>query len=471
MHYDIIIIGGGAAGLMAAVGAGRAGGKQGTGGKQAGGAENSKERLRILVLEKMPRPGRKIVITGKGRCNFTNMKDWASFSPHVRANSNLLRPAFYNLTPEALADFFRSEGLEVDIERGDRAFPHSHKSMDVVDTLYNAAIRSGATVRTGSEVGQIGFEEEFGERLFAVTCTDGSEFSASRLILATGGLSYPSTGSTGDGYRFAKEMGMEIKNCFPSLTALVPKGYKLTGNNPEEGRSSQTHIDRSCELSALGTALCGIQLKNVGLALKVNGNQVQEAEGDLDFTDGGIEGPIGFAVSRNAVKAMINGGKVSLGINLKPGVDKAELTARINGLWKEIKSDPRSKGKSERQAGKILLGKLMPWELVQGFLKCNPSVFSGKNGRETLKLNSLVNSLTDWTFDLEGHVGYERCVITAGGVSGEEIIPKTMESRKVKGLYVCGELLDIDADTGGYNLHIAFSTGVLAGQSAAKSLR
>ncbi|MGM9769771.1 MAG: NAD(P)/FAD-dependent oxidoreductase, partial [Candidatus Cryptobacteroides sp.] len=139
--------------------------------------------------------------------------------------------------------------------------------------------------------------------------------------------------------------------------------------------------------------------------------------------------------------------------------------------WKEIKSDPRSKGKSERQAGKILLGKLMPWELVQGFLKCNPSVFSGKNGRETLKLNSLVNSLTDWAFDLEGHVGYERCVITAGGVSGEEIIPKTLESRKVKGLYVCGELIDIDADTGGYNLHIAFSTGFLAGQSAAKSLR
>lgn len=473
MHYDIIIIGGGAAGLMAAIGAG-----------------TTNPALSVLVLEKMPRPGRKIVITGKGRCNFTNLKDWGAFAPHVRANSNVLRASFQNLTPQGLIDFFKNEGMPAVVERGDRAFPESHRSMDVVDTLVNAANRRGVRIRTGAEVAGIAVEEEYGERIFSVSLADGDTLTCSRLILATGGLSYPATGSTGDGYRFAESLGLELKPRFPSLTALVPRGYKNAGettaqrvaaalsevNSVSAGRpafsrgpaAGRGHIDRSSSLSETGKLLCGIQLKNVGVSLLVNGNMVQEMEGDLDFTDGGIEGPAGFNISRNAVKAIVNGGKVSVIVNLKPGVPMEEFRPRVEKLWEEVRNDPRSNKRPIRHVARVLLGKLMPWELTQAFLKCNSSVIGTTKGREVLKINALIDAVTSWKFDIEGYVGYERCVITAGGVSCDEVVPKTLESRKIKGLYLCGELLDLDADTGGYNLQIAFSTGYLAGQSAAR---
>ena len=217
MTYDVIIIGGGAAGLMAAYGA-----------ATALSSRKDHRKVSVAVLEKMPRPGRKIMITGKGRCNFTNMKDWSAFSTHIRSNSNVVRPAFYNLTPERLADFFRANGMESVTERGDRVFPESHKSMDVVDALAKACLKEGVRIETGFEVSEIGTEEDNGNKIFTVRGRNGGFFMGSRLILATGGLSYPTTGSTGDGYRFAEVFGHSIKPCFPSLTALVPKGYKLT---------------------------------------------------------------------------------------------------------------------------------------------------------------------------------------------------------------------------------------------------
>ncbi|MGN1233395.1 MAG: NAD(P)/FAD-dependent oxidoreductase [Candidatus Cryptobacteroides sp.] len=459
MHHDIIIIGGGAAGLMAAI-----------------GARKTNSGLSVIVLEKMPRPGRKIVITGKGRCNFTNLKDWGAFAPHVKVNSNVLRASFQNLTPQGLIDFFENEGMPTVVERGDRAFPESHKSMDVVDTLVNAANRMGARIRTGAEVACVSIEEEYGEKLFSVTLADGDTLTCSKLILATGGLSYPATGSTGDGYRFAESLGLALKPRFPSLTALVPRGYKNAGETTAQrvaaalsgAAAGKGHIDRSSALSETGKMLCGIQLKNVGVSLLVNGNVIQEMEGDLDFTDGGIEGPAGFNISRNAVKAIINGGKVSVLVNLKPGVPMAEFRPRVEKLWDEVRNDPRSNKRPIRHVARILLGKLMPWELTQAFLKCNSSIIGSSKGREMLKINALVEAITNWRFDIEGYVGYERCVVTAGGVSCDEVVPKTLESRKIKGLYLCGELLDLDADTGGYNLQIAFSTGYLAGQSAAR---
>lgn len=455
MHFDIIVIGGGAAGLMAAAGAGSQGAKS------------------VLVLEKMPRPGRKIVITGKGRCNYTNLKDWNSFQPHIRANSNVLRSAFYNLTPEKLMDFFAQHGLESVVERGDRVFPASHKSMDVVDVLTNAVERVGGKIETEREVQEIYVEEEYGERIFVVNCTGGYAYSASRVIIATGGLSYPLTGSTGDGFRFATDFGHSLKPCFPSLTALVPKSYKEVISIPQYEFASdglKYHIDRSVPLSETGKELCGVHLKNVGLSLEVNGTIMKEFEGDVDFTDGGIEGPLGFSVSRDAVKSLINGSKVALILNLKPGVPINEFVARVETLWNEVRRDSRSKGKNARYLLKVLLGKLMPWELIPGFMKCHTGLISGKKGYEVLKVKSLVSAVVAWRFEVVGYVGYERCVVTAGGVSADEIVPKTMESRKVKGLYFCGEVLDIDADTGGYNLHSAFAEGFLAGMSAAKSL-
>ena len=449
---DVIVVGGGAAGLMAAYAAAREG---------AG----------VIVLEKMPRPGRKIMITGKGRCNFTNVKPWDEFSRHIRTKPNFLRPSFYNMDPEAVLSFMEDHGVPVIVERGDRAFPQSHRAMDIVDALVAAARRQGADI--------------------LISCRGGKTFSCYKLIIATGGLSYPATGSTGDGYRWARGFGHSLVDCFPSLTALVPKGYKTAeerlsvgqvaakvlgsagGWDTEESRGDKTerkdpglpegypetrgHIGRGQPLSEMGRELCGIHLKNVSLSLYVGSDRVQTETGEMDFTDGGIEGPIGFALSRAAVKAIVNGGKVAVSLDLKSGIPENELIGRISSLREDIKKDPRSRNASRQALETVLVGKLLPRELVRPFMRANA-------GRD------IARALKDWRFEIEGYVGYERCVVTAGGVSTDEVLPKTMESRLCKGLYFCGEVLDIDSDTGGYNLQTAFSTGFLAGQSSAKSL-
>ena len=489
---DIIIIGAGAAGLMAAYGAA---GMKATGSKAAEGAG-----CKVLVLEKMPRPGRKIMITGKGRCNFTNVKPWNEFSQHIHPKPNFLKPSFYNLTSEKMIDFLAEQGMESVVERGDRAFPASHLASDVVDALLRAAEGAGAEVLCGKEVSEVSQTKEF-----TIKCSDGSSYSCRKLIICTGGLSYPKTGSTGDGYKWAVQMGHSIKTLFPSLTAIVPVGYKVLGpltpltpapmgqpladqhpknrqifgdpdqhpknrqifGDPGGGMSipsiapkTKGHIDRSTPLSETGKMLCGNQMKNVGLSLVIDGNTAVDEFGDMDFTDGGIEGPIGFKVSRKCVNSIINGSKVYAVIDLKPAVDLEDLTVRINTLWNEIAKDKRSANKLYKDRFKVLLTKVLPMQLIPAFIKLNPNVDH----------KSLPKALKNWKMEIEGYVGYERCVVTAGGVSQEEVSPKTLESRLTKGLYFAGEVLDLDADTGGYNLQTAFSTGYLAGISAAKEL-
>lgn len=455
MKTDILIIGGGAAGLMAAYGA-------------ASTLRKAGSDASVTVLEKMPRPGRKIMITGKGRCNFTNVKDWNEFSAHIRTNPNFVKPAFFNLTPEKLTEFFSSLGMPSVVERGDRAYPASYHSTDVIDALVRACNGVGVKIETEAEVSGI---VSISDHRIDISSADGRNWSCSRLIIATGGLSYPGTGSTGDGYRFASESGHTVTPLFPSLTALVPKGYKVVEEN---GRRS-THIDRSTPLTELGEKLKGIQLKNVGVQLLIEGTVADSEFGDIDFTDGGIEGPIGFQLSRKAVKALINGSRVSLVLDLKQGVPLTELTTRVKELWSQIDKDPRSRGLREKEKCRILLGKLMPWELIPAFQAMHPEIITlERRGRKDTKvwvnLVSIAKALKEWSFDIEGYVGYERAVVTAGGVSTDDVVAKTLESRKVPGLYFCGEVLDIDCDTGGYNLHCAFATGLLAGQSAAKSI-
>ncbi|MBQ8048395.1 MAG: aminoacetone oxidase family FAD-binding enzyme [Bacteroidales bacterium] len=449
MHSaDIIIIGGGAAGLMAAAGAAETMAKNGTDGK-------------VIVLEKMPRPGRKIMITGKGRCNFTNVKPWNEFNGHIHPKPNFLKPSFYNLTSEKMVDYLQEHGMEAVIERGDRAFPASHLASDVVDALVRAAEQAGAEIHCGKEVRTISrhtrnesCHPEQSEGSFTIECTDGSEYTCGKLIICTGGLSYPKTGSTGDGYGWAKEFGHSIRPLFPSLTAIVPKGYKHDSTDSE----MKGHINRNVQLSEIGESLCGIQLKNVGISLIVDGNEAQNEFGDLDFTDGGIEGPIGFKVSRKCVNAIINGSKVSVVLDLKPAVDIEDLTVRINTLWNEVSKDKRSANKLYKDRFRILLTKVLPMSLIPAFQKLNPNADH----------KTLAKVLKNWKMDITGFVGYERCVVTAGGVSLEEVTPKTLGSRLIPGLYFAGEVLDLDADTGGYNLQTAFSTGYLAGISAAK---
>ena len=431
---DIIIIGGGAAGLMAAAGAGNILG--GTG--------------RVIVLEKMARPGRKIMITGKGRCNFTNVKPWNEFSGHIYPKPNFLKPSFYNLNPEKMIEFLEDYGMESDVERGDRAFPTSHLASDVVDALLRAAQQNGAEVLCNKEVKSIIHKEDS----YSIKCADGCEYTSCKLIIATGGLSYPKTGSTGDGYQWAKALGHSVKSLFPSLTAIVPKGYKNT--TQEKG-----HIDRSTPLSEIGEALCGNQLKNVGLNIHIDGNLAVSEFGDLDFTDGGIEGPIGFKVSRKCVNSIINGSKVRAEIDLKPAVEIEDLTVRINTLWNEISKDKRNANKLYKDRFRILLTKVLPMSLIPAFIRTSPEIDH----------KTLPKALKAWKMEIVGYVGYERCVVTAGGVSLDELTAKTLESKLTPGLYFAGEVLDLDADTGGYNLQTAFSTGYLAGISAAKSLK
>ena len=482
---DIIIIGGGAAGLMAAAGAAKTFAEK---------SENGSVRGRVIVLEKMPRPGRKIMITGKGRCNFTNVKQWNEFQEHIHPKPNFLKPSFYNLNSEKMLAFLEEHGLSVVVERGDRAFPESHLASDVVDALVRASQKAGAEILCNKEVKDISAKNSHtseapqidssfnagdasdviaGEACqspnrFRIKCHDGSEYICSKLIICTGGLSYPKTGSTGDGYGWAEQTGHKIRPLFPSLTAIVPKGYKDTtpAYQSNESKSEKKpsalkgHIDRGVPFAEFGKLLSGNQLKNVGLSLYIDGNEAQYEFGDLDFTDGGLEGPIGFKISRRCVNAVINGSKIYVTLDLKPAVEPEDLTVRISTLWNEVMKDKRSANKQYKERFKVLLTKVMPMSLIPAFVKANPNTDH----------KTLAKTLKSWKMEIEGFVGYERCVVTAGGVSTEDLTPKTLESRIVPGLYFAGEVLDLDADTGGYNLQTAFSTGYLAGICAAKSI-
>ena len=406
--YDIVIIGGGAAGLYAAA--------------TLSSLNMEGASLKVLLLEKMHRCGLKIGITGKGRCNLTNTKPWEEFSSHIHPKNIFLKNSFYGMSNLSTMEFFETIGLPLVVERGDRVFPQSMKATDVPSVLEKHILRGVVEIKKNAPVRQI---KSSPDNLFLVEYGEGEELASKKIIVATGGLSYKTTGSNGDGYEFARCFGHKITQCFPSLTALRPKDYR------EEFQ--------------------GISLKNVSLQLVVNGNVVQEEFGDLDFTNGGIEGPIGFKVSRKGVHSIINGQKVEVVLDMKPAVSHKQLKERISRELLQVKGN-QLKG---------LLPKLLPQSIVPMFVAAH----------KNLSIENLPEKLKCWKFAVEGYVGYERCVVTAGGVHLQEVSQKSMESKLVKGLYFAGEVLDLDGDTGGYNLQIAFSTGALAAMSAAKSTR
>ena len=410
---QVVIIGGGAAGMFAA-------------------AIASDRGLSVTLLEKNPRCGRKIALTGKGRCNLTNTKPWEEFLHHIHPKSNFLKNAFFAMDNRKVMAYFENIGLPLVEERGDRVFPASMRAQDVTDTLVAYLNRKGVKIVTDCEVDKIQKDEQSG--LFSVYADGRKVTESTNVIIATGGLSYPVTGSTGDGYLFAKSFGHKIVDCFPSLTALTPANY-----------SQQYH---------------GISLKNVEVTLYVNNQEVVSEFGDLDFTNGGIEGPIGFKISRKGVQNLRNGQKVAVSLDLKPAVSIEQLTSRINreiaqlsvGQKNELQKNP-AKG-----IALYLLPKLMPKALINPFVNSD-----GAKGKLTLQKLPLL--LKGWRFEIKSYVGYERCVVTAGGVNLSEVSQKNMESKLVKGLFFAGEVLDLDGDTGGYNLQIAFSTAALAAES------
>lgn len=403
MQGKIAVIGGGPAGMMAAIRA----------------AETLGDGSCITLFERNDRLGRKIYLTGKGRCNLTNRRGWEEFSPHIHPNQGFLKHAFRAFSNEELIRYFEEVlGVPTVTQQGQRVFPASLVAGDVARALER-------------RVHALGVEVRYGSRITSLEQLDG--YSA--VIVATGGKSYPVTGSTGDGYTLAREAGHAVTALFPSETAMLPKDY-----------------DRS---------LIGLTLKHVSLSLNIDKTCVQQEEGEFDFTPDGMESGIAYKLSRRAVWALVNGQKVEIVLDLKPALSEEQLNNRLMSASRLRDCDASQKNALLTQVPPAAtLRSFMPQVLIEPFVQAHPGI-----SNETLP-----KALKYWSFPLAGYKGFERAVVTAGGVSLKEIVPKTMESRLRRGLYFCGEVLDLDGDTGGYNLQTAFSTGALAGVNAARSV-
>ena len=536
ISVNVAIVGGGAAGLFAALYGSKVILKS-----NRVSAPPSSGSAEILIFEKMPRPGRKIGLTGKGRCNLTNTKPWEEFSRHIHPKADFFRSAFYNCSNAKVMELFQECGLPLVEERGNRVFPRSMRAIDVIDTLVAACKEGGIPICTNTAIKEIqpisaaagtaasfalpdaagggaasrslpdaagggaasrSLPDAAGEGAASRSLTnaaagcrflligeDGRPVAAARsVIIATGGLSYPSTGSTGDGYTFAKRLGHTVTPLFPSLTALIPENY-----------------DQMWQ--CIGETL---HLKNVQLSLKYDGNILASEFGDADFTNGGIEGPIGYKLSRRAVELLstnpasqvlpaqqafsarqaasakqtplapqvspaqqvspakqafseqqsaqakqasgvrVKSSQLQLILDLKPAVSREELATRLSSLI-------RSKGRAAANL-QALLREVMPALLIRPFLFAHPAL--------PMDPVKIAKELKSWQFTITGYVGYNRAVVTAGGVSLSELSKKNLESKLHKGLFFAGEVIDMDCDTGGYNLQMAFSTGALAMRGA-----
>lgn len=403
MRDTLAIVGGGPAGMMAAIRA----------------AETFGDGSRVVLFDKNDRLGRKIYLTGKGRCNLTNRREWEDFALHLYPDKGFLRFAFRAFSNEALIRYFEEElGVPTVILQGQRVYPASLVAGDVARALERRVRALGVDIRYGSTVGSLAELSDFGA-----------------VIIATGGKSYPVTGSTGDGYRFAQEAGHTVTMVFPSETALLPHAYD--------------------------PGLPGLEMKNVGLQLYVDRALVQQEQGDFNFTADGLESGIAYHLSRRAVRALMNGQRVDIVMDLKPALSEEQLVNRMkrtSPLW--FSSRSQSVANRQFRLDRESLRSFLPESLIAPFLRANPD----------LTIENLPERLKHWTFRIDDYKGFERAVVTAGGVSLKEIVPKTMASRLRPGLFFCGEVLDLDGDTGGYNLQIAFSTGALAGVNAAKYL-
>jgi predicted Rossmann fold flavoprotein len=385
-----------------------------------------------LLLEKMQRPARKLRITGKGRCNLTNVAPLTEFMAHFGRNGRFLRQAFNQFFTDDLIDFFHGLGIKTVVERGGRVFPASNEAQDIVDALVRWTREQGAAVYTGETVKQLVVRDQ---RVTGVKVRAESKvYEGDAVILATGGASYPATGSTGDGYRIAQAVGHSI---VPVRPALVP--LETTGD--------------------IAPRLQGLSLKNVYVSVWINGKKRAEAFGEMLFTHFGVSGPIILTLSKMVVDALNEKKNVSLSIDLKPALDEGKLDARLL----------RDLDKSGKRHYQNLLKELLPVKLIPICIELT-GISAHKVGHQiTAKERRRLRTwLKDFRLEISGYRPFTEAIVTAGGVSTKEIDPRTMASRLVKGLYFAGELIDIDADTGGYNLQSAFSTGWVAGRSAAQ---
>lgn len=415
---NVLVIGGGPAGLMSAITASEYGNN-------------------VTILEKMESIGKKLLITGKGRCNITNSAKMDEFIQNIPQNSKFLYSAFNQFNNEDIVELLKSQGVATKVERGGRIFPVSDKAEDVLKALIKKLKEQKVKIITNFKVTKILTEKGIAIGIEGEHNSKKEKILADKIILATGGKSYPVTGSTGDGYKMAEMIGHKITKIKPSLVPLV------------------------CEQKSL--KLCqqmqGLSLKNVAIKIKCEEKVIYEDFGEMLLTHWGLSGPVILSASAILVRyknieELLKQDKIKIYIDLKPALDEEKLNARIIRDFEELKN----------KKFKNSLEKLLPKKMIEPFIETiniNPEKRINEITKEERK--KLIKALKNFELTIRGFRKIEEAIITSGGIDVKEINPKTMESKIVKGLYFAGEIIDVDAFTGGFNLQIAWSTGYLTG--------
>ena len=408
---NIIVVGGGAAGMMAACVA-------------------AKKGADVCLIDRNEKLGKKVYITGKGRCNLTNACDMETLFGNIVTNSKFMYSSLYGFSNIDTMDYFEALGLRIKTERGDRVFPESDHSSDVIRVLERQLKELGVSILLNTRVHSL---IENNGVISGVRLYNGKEIKADRVILATGGKSYPSCGADGDSYRFAKELGITVKEPEPSLVPFVTKEDWVKD-------------------------LQGLSLKNVNVTLIREKKKIYDGFGEMLFTHFGISGPLILSASSYCKEEMY-GNNLKLYIDLKPALTQKQLDDRILRDFEEAKNKQLINA----------LNKLLPSKLIPVIIE-----LAGIDPRKKVNIiskeerNSLVMTLKNLSLTIIGNRGFNEAIITRGGINVKEVNPTTMESKRIKRLYFAGEMLDVDALTGGFNLQIAWSSGYAAGEASAE---
>ncbi len=394
-------------------------------------SENGNE---VTILEKMENIGKKLLITGKGRCNITNSADMEEFMKNIPENSKFLYSSFNKYTNQDIVSFLKKQGVETKVERGGRIFPVSDKAQDVLEAFKRRLKELKVQIRTNFEVAKILTEDG---NVTGIEGKNGEKILADKVILATGGKSYPVTGSTGDGYRMAKMLGHTVTELKPSLVPLTTSGNSRI----------------------LCQQMQGLSLKNVAIKIKNENKIIYEDFGEMLFTHYGVSGPVILSASAILIRyknidELLKENKIKLYIDLKPALDEEKLDNRILRDFEELKN----------KQFKNSLDKLLPRKMIEPIITLI-GISPEKRINEITKKErrKIVKVLKNFELTISGFRSIEEAIVTKGGISIKEINPKTMESKIINGLYFAGEIIDLDAFTGGFNLQIAWSTGYSAG--------
>lgn len=419
----VLVIGGGPAGMMAAITA-------------------AEDKNNVTILEKMESLGKKLLITGKGRCNITNAAEMEDFMKNIPENSKFLYSSFNQYNNQNIINFLNKQGVATKVERGGRVFPVSDRAQDVLNAFTRKLKELNVKIKTNFEVTKILTKGGTIEGIEGKNNGKNEKMLADKIILATGGKSYPVTGSTGDGYKMAEHVGHTITKIKPSLVPLTCNGKSKN----------------ICE------QLQGLSLKNVAIKIKCQDKIVYEDFGEMLFTHYGLSGPIilsssAILIRYKNIESLLKENNVKIYIDLKPALDEEKLDSRILRDFEELKN----------KQFKNSLEKLLPRKMIEPFIEIT-KIIPEKRINEITKeeRKRMVETLKRFELTIDGFRSIEEAIVTSGGISIKEINPKTMESKIIKGLYFAGELIDLDAFTGGFNLQIAWSTGYVAGGGYAK---